>query len=212
MKITKFGHCCLLIEENGVRILTDPGNYTTAQNEVENIQVMLITHEHADHYHVPSIRAVLAKNPHIKIFTNRGVAKLLDQEKIEYELLEHAQSQEVNGVLIEGFGEEHAPIYPELVKDVINTGYYIAHKLWYPGDGWYDPGRAPDILALPVTAPWLKISDTLDYFKKMKPRVAFPVHDGSLKSGGFAHRLPGLLAEKIGSKFIPLEENKETEL
>ncbi|MBI2052837.1 MAG: MBL fold metallo-hydrolase, partial [Candidatus Ryanbacteria bacterium] len=29
MKITKFGHCCLLIKENGVRILTDPGTYST---------------------------------------------------------------------------------------------------------------------------------------------------------------------------------------
>ena len=37
MKITKFGHCCLLIEENGVRILTDPGTYSTQQSEVKYI-------------------------------------------------------------------------------------------------------------------------------------------------------------------------------
>lgn len=50
MKITKFGHCCLLIEENGVRILTDPGTYSTQQSEVKNIDFVLITHEHADHF------------------------------------------------------------------------------------------------------------------------------------------------------------------
>ena len=49
MKITKFGHSCLLVEENGVRILFDPGSYSTAQNDVKNIDVVLITHEHSDH-------------------------------------------------------------------------------------------------------------------------------------------------------------------
>lgn len=32
MKITKLGHCCLLIEIRGTRFLTDPGSYTTSQN------------------------------------------------------------------------------------------------------------------------------------------------------------------------------------
>lgn len=43
MKITKFGHCCLLIEEHLLRILTDPGNYNTTP-DVENIDIILITH------------------------------------------------------------------------------------------------------------------------------------------------------------------------
>ena len=37
MNITKLGHCCLLIEEKGLRILTDPGAYSTGQNEIKNI-------------------------------------------------------------------------------------------------------------------------------------------------------------------------------
>ena len=61
MKITKFGHCCLLIEENGVRILTDPGTYSTQQSEVKNIDFVLITHEHADHFHIDSLKALFLK-------------------------------------------------------------------------------------------------------------------------------------------------------
>ncbi len=30
MKIKKIGHCCLIIETKGVRIMTDPGTFTTA--------------------------------------------------------------------------------------------------------------------------------------------------------------------------------------
>ena len=38
MKITKFGHCCMLVEEKGLRILVDPGNFSTAQNELMDIE------------------------------------------------------------------------------------------------------------------------------------------------------------------------------
>lgn len=38
MKITKFGHCCLLIEAKKLRILTDLGNYN-ATPEAENVDM-----------------------------------------------------------------------------------------------------------------------------------------------------------------------------
>src|SRR3989344_5644853 len=50
------------IEENGVRILTDPGTYSTQQSEVKNIDFVLITHEHADHFHIDSLKALLKNN------------------------------------------------------------------------------------------------------------------------------------------------------
>ena len=49
MKITKFGHSCLLVEEGGARILLDPGKYSILQNNVENVDAIVITHEHQDH-------------------------------------------------------------------------------------------------------------------------------------------------------------------
>jgi len=37
MKITKLGHCCLLIETKGKRVLTDPGSYTVkTHSKMEN--------------------------------------------------------------------------------------------------------------------------------------------------------------------------------
>ena len=80
MFITKFGHCCLLIEEKGVRILTDPGSYTTAQDALKDIDVVLITHEHQDHFHVPSVKKILENNPEVVIITNTSVCNLLAKE------------------------------------------------------------------------------------------------------------------------------------
>ena len=63
MTITKIGHCCLLIEFNERKILTDPGTFSSAQNTLIGIDVVLITHEHADHIHVESLAEIIKNNP-----------------------------------------------------------------------------------------------------------------------------------------------------
>ena len=104
MKITKFGQCCLLVEENGLRIITDPGAYSTAQNEVEDVDIILITHEHQDHFHIDSIKKILAKNPKAKIISNHAVGALLAKENIGFTLVADGQKSVESGVAIEGMG------------------------------------------------------------------------------------------------------------
>ncbi len=210
MKVTKFGHCCLLIEEKELRILTDPGSFSTAQSDVKNIDVILITHEHADHIHIPSLKNCIKNNPKARIITNRGVAKILDAEGIKYELVEHGHKINVKDVLIEGYGEKHANMY-KTITPVVNTGYFIANRLFYPGDAFYNPKRPVDILALPVAGPWMKLSEAIDYAIEIHPKFIFPVHEGILKSPGSVHRIPNDILNPMGIKFIILEEGKETE-
>jgi len=93
MRIIKFGHCCLLIEENGVRILIDPGMFSTGQNNVMNIDLILITHSDMDHLNMDSLKTVLKNNPHAKIITNNGVGELLNKEGISFGIIEDGQRQ-----------------------------------------------------------------------------------------------------------------------
>lgn len=211
MKFTKFGHCCMLIEENGLRILTDPGNYTTAQNEVKNIDVVLITHEHPDHFHVESLKIVLANNPQAKVITNSGVGVLLEKEGITYTLVDDGKTITEKGVLIEGFGKEHAIIY-KTWKMVENTSYFIAGRLFYPGDAFYNPNRPVEMLALPVAGPWCKISEVIDYALAIKPKKCFPVHDGVLARPDTTYRVCGTLIGEKGIKFFIPEPGKEIEI
>ena len=175
--------------------MTDPGAYSTLQNEVKGIDYIFITHEHQDHFHVESLKKVLANNPEARIITNKGVGKLLDVEKISYELLEHGHAGEFDGVHVEGFGEKHAVIYAAFGQ-VQNTGYFFQNRFFYPGDAFYNPLRPVEILALPVAGPWMKISDAVDYAKVLKPEICFPVHDAVL-----AQRKPFLMPPE---KFLPL--------
>ncbi|MEI9476150.1 MAG: MBL fold metallo-hydrolase [Deltaproteobacteria bacterium] len=209
MKITKFGHCCFGVEENGVRILTDPGNYSTGQNQVKGINIILITHhEHQDHLFFDSLNAILRNNLSAKIITNRSVATRLESEHIPSTVLEDGQTTSETGVLIEGIGRRHSVIYPDL-PSIHNTGYFISNRLFYPGDAFTNPQRPVGILALPLAAPWLKLSEAIHYAKEVRPNICFPVHDGNVRAPESIYRVAKLVLEPLGIKFVVLEPGKE---
>lgn len=210
MQITKIGHCCLAIKDQGLTILTDPGTWTDGQNQLTGIDIILITHEHQDHFHIDSVKKVLQNNPSAKIVTNSAVGKLLDKEGVIYQILEHGHHSTFGSVLVEGFGEKHADIYSE-IPVVENTGYFISNKLFYPGDAFTDPGKPVEVLALPVVGPWMHMAEALNYAIKIKPKVAFPVHDGMLKITGPFHLLPRLILEPKGITFKVPGENEVME-
>lgn len=205
MKIQKLGHCCLLIEEKNLRILTDPGFFTTEQCKgVMDIDVVLITHEHGDHIHIDSLKDILKNNPDAKVITISSVAKMLDEAGIGYGLMEHGKNTTIDGVLIEAFGEIHARFHASM-PDVANTGFFIANRFFYPGDAFTDPGKQVEILALPVAGPWMKIGEAVDYALALKPKVAFPVHDAVYVSPALAHRVPGIVLPKNGIEFKAID-------
>ncbi len=207
MTITKFGHCCLLIEVNNLQILTDPGKYSTGQNGAKDIDVILISHDHTDHLHVESLKTVLANNRTAVVYTNKAVADILAKEGIPATPLEHGKSVQVKGVTIEGVGEKHAVIHPAFPQSA-NTGFFIGNALFYPGDALTVLGRPVEILALPVAGPWLTLADAIDYAMAIKPKQCFPVHDGILKQPGSSDVLPPKVLEPQGIKWQVLDIEK----
>ena len=212
MLITKLGHCCLLIEIRGIRFLTDPGNYTTAQNTVKGVHYIVISHEHTDHLHVESLKAVLANNTDAKVICNASVGAILAKEHIPFIKVSDGDTYDCSGVPIAAHGIKHEIIY-KTYEIVENTGYMFDNKLFYPGDAFHKPETPVDILALPVTGPWCTIARAVDYAIEVKPRVAFPVHDGNLlRQKGITVRLPSIELPKAGITFIALELGQETKL
>lgn len=213
MKIKKIGHCCLVVEERGVRLLTDPGAYSSGQEDERDVSAILITHEHQDHLHLDSLKLILDNNPQAQIITNTAVGKKLAELNIPFDKVEHGQKIVVGGLEIEGFGEKHAEIFEEFGM-VQNTGYFIGEKLFYPGDAFTNPGRKVDILALPVAGPWMKLSEAIIYAKQVNPKCAFPVHDGLLSAqsvGGTTKRIPAAVLEQLGIRFVPMSAGDEQE-
>lgn len=54
----------------------------------------------------------------------------------------------------------------------------------HPGDSFYIPFEKVDVLALPSAAPWMKLSESVDYLRAMAPRVAVPIHQAILSDAG----------------------------
>lgn len=207
MKITKLGHCCLVIETNGLRILTDPGMWTAGEHaSITDIDVVLITHDHPDHIHLDSVKMILQNNPNAKVYTNGGVGQSLSKKGIAFETLEGTAKSTVNSVELEAFDCGHEPVYAGIALPQ-NTGYWIAERLFYPGDSLTNPGRPVEILALPVAGPWLTIGQSIDYAKEVKPKKCFPVHDGFVKDAVFGvfHGLPQKVLKEAGIDFTPLK-------
>jgi L-ascorbate metabolism protein UlaG (beta-lactamase superfamily) len=212
MKIKKIGHCCLLIQLDKLTILTDPGSYSTGQNQIKDIDIVLITHEHADHFHADSVKEILANNPKAKVITNSAVGAKLSELGITHDILEGRAMKNINGVNIEAFDAKHEEIFKEFGQ-VQNTGYFIDEKLFYPGDSYHNPQKPVDILALPVSGPWCKIGDAVRYALEVKPKQAFPVHDATLQKEriGGSHRIPEKFLTEAGIKFVAIVEGDEKE-
>jgi len=212
VKIKKLGHCCLVIEVNGKRIMTDPGSYTVDQQIKEkDVDLILITHEHGDHLHVESLKNILINNPNVKIITNNGVGKILTEAGIKYEVLEDKIAKDLMGVELEAHDCKHEEIFEE-IGQVQNTGYFINKRLFYPGDSLYNPGKPVEILALPVAGPWTRVRDFMKYVLEIKPKICFPVHDGMLTSYvGSAYWIPKMVLLKYDIVFKSFEEKKEEE-
>jgi L-ascorbate metabolism protein UlaG (beta-lactamase superfamily) len=210
MKIKKLGHCCLRVEINGVTVLTDPGAWSTTQVEETGVQIILITHEHSDHLHIESLKKVIANNPNVQVITNGSVGTILEKEGIAYTTLSGGEKSTVLDLLIESFGEKHAPIL-SMITPVENTGYMLGEKFYYPGDAFTRPGKPVEVLALPVCGPWMHMSEAVSFAEDIRPRVAFPVHDGMLKIIGPFHGVPKMALEKAGIEFVPMLEGDSKE-
>lgn len=209
MKITKFGHSCLLVEENGMRLLMDPGSWSVLPENLGPLDAIIITHEHQDHYTPEILKKLLDQHKDAQIITNSGVGARLSEAGIAYQVIEDGQGIKIGGVVIEGHGSEHALIHADWPR-CHNTGYFIAGKLFHPGDSHeIFPQQSVEILALPVAAPWGTIGGATEYAKALKPKKCFPIHDANLKWPGVFHTLPHKLLEQSNIQFMVLDEGKE---
>lgn len=211
MRITKIGHSCLIVEEQSLKVLLDPGNYSPLPH-VAGFDVILITHEHDDHCFLPSVQEVLKSNPQAEIITHAAAGKKLETVGLKWTAIADGETLERKGVKIASYGTKHARIHVD-IPIIANTGFLIGGRLFYPGDFFYQPPVPVEILALPVAAPWMRIEECIEYAKAVKPKIAFPVHDGMLRPEcrGSAKSLPEKLLSPFGVQFVDMVEGSTRE-
>jgi L-ascorbate metabolism protein UlaG (beta-lactamase superfamily) len=208
MKITKFEHACFTVEENDQSLIVDPGGYTTDLAIPKNVVGIIITHEHRDHFNKELLQKIVAENPNAIIYTNQNIVSQL--AGFTTQTVTANEGIKIGDFHVEFFGGHHAMIFAGK-EEVINLGVMINGHLYYPGDSFYVPDVEVKVLALPVSAPWLKISEVIDFLTSVKPQLAFPTHDAILSDIGKAlpDRILPPIAEKVGTKYQRLVEPLE---
>jgi hypothetical protein len=83
----------------------------------------------------------------------------------------------------------------------------VNDELFHPGDAFTVPPVPVPTLAVPSGAPWLKISEVMDYVAEVKPARAFPVHEMgySVTGKSMAYGRIQSVVEQGGGEFFPLE-------
>ena len=181
MQINKFEHACLVLENEGKRLVIDPGAYTRPMESLENVVAIVITHNHDDHVHEDQIARIVKDNPDVVILGTKEVADRLSSfgAKPVY----HGDFHKLGPFTAEFFGDLHIEIHRSIPL-IQNCGVMINDVLYYPGDSYTQPDRNVKYLACPSSAPWLKIGDVMDFVAAVKPEHSFPTHNIHLSEQG----------------------------
>src|SRR5450759_1275363 len=187
MRLTHLGHACLLVETGGQRILIDPGVFSPGIEDVTGLDVILVTHQHADHIDLQRLPAILEANKQASLYAEPQAAAVMAAAGIASEQTVAEEALTFGRVRITPVGDKHALINEALPR-VGNLGVVLRAagepSLFHPGDAYDgEPGQI-DILALPLNAPWTASRHTVAFARRISPRVCVPIHDALLSAVG----------------------------
>lgn len=186
MRITRLGHACLLIEAADRRILLDPGNFSRFDH-VRDLDAILVTHSHLDHFDPDATAALIAHNPAASVHTDPKTAQSLREAGLDAVPTTEGEPFEIGDITVSPVGVLHA-FNHEAMPQLPNVGFVLRAEeeptLYHPGDAYdAEPGEV-DVLAHPLNAPWAASRDSIAFVARIAPRAVIPVHDALLSATG----------------------------
>lgn len=163
-------------------MLIDPGEFCFIEGKLkpEDIptpDVLLLTHEHPDHYSPQAIKKISrGKKP--TIITSARLSDLLKKEGLDSITIKADTTVTSGPFTISAFSAPHGPAFT--VPD--NLGFVINNKVAHPGDSLeFSLPQNIEVIALPIIAPWAIVRYAVDFGIKLKPKLIIPIHDAIMK-------------------------------
>lgn len=197
------GHSAMVIDLDGVRLLTDPATRARighlrriepvpARTRLHGIDAVLISHLHWDHLDVPSLRDL---GKHVLLIVPRGSGPwMLANGFTNVRELGVGESVDVGGVAVRAVPAVHSGYRPPLGPTAPAIGFVVrgTRTIYFAGDtdlfsGMGELGEPIDVALIPVWGwgPTLGRGLHLDPVKAaeslrlIKPRLAVPIHWGT---------------------------------
>lgn len=210
MKVTKYEHACLDIHEGNNRLIICPGEFTTLLTDFNNVSAVVITHIHGDHFSPQMIQRIIQANPDVKIFGTKEVVQKINSNA---EVAMLGKQYTVSNFTLEFFGQKHAEIDPQ-TPVVENIGVLVNNKLYYPGDSFTECPKPFEALAIPASAPWLRVGQTIPLIENSQCKLVFPTHNALLSEIGHTTTNNWLqrFTERADKKFTFLKPGESIEV
>jgi len=211
MKITKQGHACLIFEDAGKKLILDPGAYTEPLDSLCDVVAVVITHAHDDHCFEAQLDRLLVNNPDLQIYGTPQVKTRLANYNVT--AVYHGDHYPVGPFTVEFFGDLHAEIHRS-IPIIENRGVLVNDKVYYPGDSFTLPDRPVELLAVPTSAPWLKVGEIMDFVQAVHHKKSIATHNALLSE--FGHNLNNgrvkAITESKGGQFTYLLSGESIEI
>jgi L-ascorbate metabolism protein UlaG (beta-lactamase superfamily) len=190
-------HAALTLTFNGTTVLVDPAPLGQNVNVGEFTSLpapalILVTHEHGDHFNVPILQAV---SGNATIVAPQAVAdKMPDDLKAKTKVMKNGDAMDVAGIKIEAVAAynttaDRAKFHPQ-GRD---NGYVLTFgdkRVYVAGDTEDTPEmralRDIDVAFLPMNLPYtMDVEHAADAVKAFRPKVVYPYHYGDSDVGQF---------------------------
>lgn len=187
MRVTHLGHACLLVEMADRRLLIDPGNFSAGFEDLSDLDAILVTHNHPDHFDPQPAARLIRGNARATVHTDPLTAEKLRAEGLAAVPTRQGESFAIGDVTVSPVGELHAFNHDQMPR-IPNVGLVMSAAgeptLFHPGDA-YDAEPGPvDVLAHPLNAPWCASRDSIAFVSRIAPKTFVPIHDALLSDNG----------------------------
>lgn len=201
----------MVLEEQGKKLVIDPGEFTPEFGDASNIVAVVVTHVHGDHLNIEHLQTITAHSPDVTIFTTAETAKEWGDTRIQ--IVRNNETQVVGPFTLDFRGELHNAVHPEWPQNQ-NIGVLVNHTFYYPGDSFTLPQREIKVLAVPAGAPWMKTGEAIDFLQTVNPKLFFRTHDGLWNEKGLAttDRWFAMASEKFGPQYRALNPDDSIEI
>lgn len=212
MRFTKLGHACVRLGKDGGTLVIDPGAFSGA-DILAGVDAVLITHEHIDHLDPDTLRAAMTANPGLRLWAASSVAGQFAGFGDRARAVAHGDEFTAAGFAVHVYGSKHAAVHAD-IPIVENVGFMVDGEVFHPGDAYTVPEDPVGTLLLPVSGPWLKTSEMIDYGRAVAPRRAYAIHDALLSPIGLrvTEQFMAMAAGSSGAPFTRLEPGASTDL
>lgn len=184
MQLTKHAHACVTLDKGAGHLVIDPGALTdNARDLIAGTEVVLVTHEHFDHFDEEALAAALADRPELRVYGPEAVVGRWDARPDQVTAVAEGDTFSAVGFDISVHGDLHAQIHPDIPL-VANVGFLLDGAVYHPGDAYHVPPGRVRTLLMPTSGPWASTAQGVDYLRAVAPEQAVQIHELLLSDTG----------------------------